>query len=302
MPRFWTCLLCWAASVLLVGAADTSAQAGRPGETLLPDTTQGFFAISNVDVLTKHWDKTQLGHLMADPVMKPFEKDIRRQFDSRWSNVHERLGLTLDDMRKVPGGDVAIGLIGLPPVNPKTARRRWRSWSTSPASCRRRRNCWQRTTKTQLERGAKRSEVKMEGCPDPDHPVRPARVGGGEGGRPQHARRAAGTSDKSAPAGPSLQSSADRQAFYCLTGNLLVVTDDLGVMSGILGRALRQPPERRSLGRPQGVPVRDRPLQEGPRQQRRRKCVGLFIRWVMPKPFAPPRPSTSAARERAFSK
>ena len=37
---------------------------------------------------------------MADPVMKPFTKDIRRQFEDRWSSIHERLGLTLDDMRK----------------------------------------------------------------------------------------------------------------------------------------------------------------------------------------------------------
>ena len=82
MPRSWTYLLCWAALVLLFGVGDASARAGRLGETLLPDTTQGFFAISNVDVLNEHWDKTQLGHLMADPVMKPFTKDIRRQFDA----------------------------------------------------------------------------------------------------------------------------------------------------------------------------------------------------------------------------
>ena len=92
-----------------------SAAASRPSETLLPDTTQGFVAISNVDTLSEHWNQTQLGHLMADPVMEPFSKDLRRQLDERWSNIHERLGLTLEDMRGVPGGDVAIALIAPAP-------------------------------------------------------------------------------------------------------------------------------------------------------------------------------------------
>ena len=50
MPRFWTYLHCLAALALLsAGVGRCSAQASRPSETLLPDTTQGFFAISNVD-------------------------------------------------------------------------------------------------------------------------------------------------------------------------------------------------------------------------------------------------------------
>ena len=67
--------------VLLAGVGNLPAQSksSQPSETLLPNTTQGFFAISNVDTLSDHWNKTQLGHLMADPVMEPFTKDIHRQ-------------------------------------------------------------------------------------------------------------------------------------------------------------------------------------------------------------------------------
>ena len=123
MSRFWIWVSCCAGCGLLSGGVEgVSAQAIGPSETLLPDTTQGFFAISNVDTLKEHWDATQLGHLMADPVMEPFTKDIHRQFEARWSSVHERLGLTLDDMKGVPGGDAAIGLIA-----PAPARRRWPS-------------------------------------------------------------------------------------------------------------------------------------------------------------------------------
>jgi hypothetical protein len=43
--------------------------------------------------------------------MKPFTDDLRRQFDERWSNVRERLGMTLDDLKGVPAGEFAVGLI-----------------------------------------------------------------------------------------------------------------------------------------------------------------------------------------------
>ena len=60
--------------LLLTGVADVSAQTIGLTETLLPDTTQAYFAISNVDTLQAHWDATQLGHLMADPVIEPFKR------------------------------------------------------------------------------------------------------------------------------------------------------------------------------------------------------------------------------------
>jgi hypothetical protein len=87
------------------------AQAVPPGEYLLPDTTRGFLAITNVDTLNENYNKTQLGKLTADPKMEEFTKDVRRQFDNRWSAVHARLGLTLDDLKEVSGGEVCVALI-----------------------------------------------------------------------------------------------------------------------------------------------------------------------------------------------
>lgn len=236
MRRFWTYLLCWAALVSLFGV-DAASAASRPGETLLPNTTQGFFAISNVDVLDQHWGKTQLGHLMAEPVMKPFKKDIRRQFDSRWSRVQERLGLTIDDMRKVPGGDVAIGLVRLmKPAPDKSASPIVTSALAAVIDVTGKltdaKELLVRTTKTQLDRGAKRSEIMVRGCPDAiiqfDLPeleeekeaARSTLEGSGNGENPT----------------PSTEKPPARFAFYCLTGNLLAVTEDLGVMKGILDR------------------------------------------------------------------
>ncbi len=234
MPRFSTFLPCLATLVFLsAGAGDSSAAASRPGETLLPNTTQGFFAISNVDKMIDQWNKTQLGHLMADPVMKPFTKDIRRQFEDRWSNVHERLGLTLDDMRGVPGGDVAIGVIA-----PEPGKAALAIVIDVVGKLPKAHEMLAKVTKTQLERGAKRSELKIDGCPDVviqfDLPELEEEK---EAGRSTLDGGATPAAKDKAPAKEAAAKTATRQAFYCLTGNLLAVADNLDVMKGILGRA-----------------------------------------------------------------
>ena len=260
MPRFWTSVLCWMGVVLLlVSVGDLRAEAGRLSETLLPESTQGFFAISNVDTLSERWNKTQLGHLMADPVMEPFTKDVRRQFEQRWSRVHERLGLTLEDMRGVPGGDVGIGVIAPAPGKAALAIIVDVTGKLPQAN-----EMLKKVTAAQLERGAKRSELKIEGCPDPviqfDLPEPEEEKEAGKstllGSEKSEAEKKAAA--KSAPEGaadgeeaavekPADPGSTARQAFYCLTGNLLVVTDHLDVLKDILGRSRGEQTEVGSL-------------------------------------------------------
>jgi hypothetical protein len=212
--------------------------ASRPSETLLPDTTEGFLAISNVDTLSEQWNKTQLGHLMAEPVMKPCTKDIRRQLDERWSNIHERLGLSLDDLRTVPGGDVGIALIAPAPGRAAMAIVADVTGKLPQAN-----EMLQKVTATQLQRGAKRSELRVAGCPDVvirfDLPVpedeKEAHQSTLRGSDKSEAAKAAAESKGGAAARAADVSG--RQAFYCLTGNLLAVADDFEVLTGILGRA-----------------------------------------------------------------
>ena len=158
----------------------------------------------------------------------------------------------------------------------------------------------EKTTKTQLQRGAKRSEVKVAGCPDPiiqfDLPEleeeKEAARSTLEGQREQ---RQVGRER------PPPEKPPERKAFYCLTGNLLVVTDDLGVMKGILDRVLRQSSER-FAGQPQAVPSRHRSLQEGLRQ---RDAANALVHSSPGLCRGRPRRHarrTNSARERASSK
>jgi hypothetical protein len=227
---------------MLAGVGNAEEKGGRMSEALLPNTTQGFVAISNVDSLRDHWNKTQLGHLMADPAMEPFAKDLRRQFEDRWSNVHERLGLTLDDMKGVPGGDVGIGLVAPAPGKAALAIVIDVTGKQAEAKA-----MLKKVSENQLKRGAKRSEVTVADCADPvvqfDLPEleeeKEASLSTLRGSDKAEADKAAAADKNTTKKEPLIndEKAAARQAFYCLTGNLLAVTDNLDVMKGILIRA-----------------------------------------------------------------
>ena len=82
-----------------------------PSENLMPATTDGYLAIGSVDALTDAWDKTQLGQLMNDPVMKPFVESFKEQLRDKWTKTHRKLGISWEDLDGVPSGEVAIALI-----------------------------------------------------------------------------------------------------------------------------------------------------------------------------------------------
>jgi hypothetical protein len=237
VPRFLTYVFCCVGCIgSLSGVGAVGAEPGRLTETLMPGTTQGFVAISNMDTLSEHWNKTQLGHLMADPVMAPFSKDLRRQLDARWSNIHERLGLSLDDMKGLPGRDVCIGLVAPAPGKAALAIVVDVTGKLPNAN-----ETLKKATEVQLQRGAKRTELTVEGVPSPviqfDLPQledeKEAAQSTLRGSDKSEAEKTEAAKEKAAP-----ESTPQRQAFYCLMGNLLVVTDNLDVMKGILGRSL----------------------------------------------------------------
>ncbi len=65
--------------------------------------------VPNWDQLEKSFDATQFGRLVNDPVMKPFVDDFDNNSKTRLARL-EKIGVTLDDLREVPGGEIAIGV------------------------------------------------------------------------------------------------------------------------------------------------------------------------------------------------
>jgi hypothetical protein len=82
-----------------------------PSETLVPATTQYWVSIPNVDETVKNWNKTELGKLMDDPVMKPLRDDLDRQTTKRREEMGNDLGIDWEDLKAMAGGELCMALI-----------------------------------------------------------------------------------------------------------------------------------------------------------------------------------------------
>ena len=112
----WLCsfVLCRSSrSVLSVlGSSGIVAAAVPAGETLYPNSTKAYFSVANAPELTANWEKTQLHQLFEDPVMKPFTEDLRKQLEDKWLSNHQKIGLSVDDLRGIASGELSGALVG----------------------------------------------------------------------------------------------------------------------------------------------------------------------------------------------
>ncbi len=178
-------------------------------ETLLPDSTRGFLCITDVTQLREHWDKTQLGQLVKDPAMKPFVEDLRRQLEERWTGIRERLGLTIEDLQDIPGGEVAVAAVQPGPGKHATVI------VVDVAGHKPQVEAVLKKVEAGMTRqGAKRRQVQSAGATLVVYDIPPRDAPG-------------------APAGP-------HQAVYFLRENRLVVCDDLSIIQGIVARLAGQ--------------------------------------------------------------
>ncbi len=97
--------------VLLLQLFTAPAQAARPSETLLPATTKGFLSLPDLDAFQAAFDRTQLGQLVQDPVMKPFVEDLQRQLKSKLNQTSVRLGIRWEDLADTYGGEICFAIV-----------------------------------------------------------------------------------------------------------------------------------------------------------------------------------------------
>jgi len=89
LSRLLTGALCTALIVSLAGRA----VAVVPSELLLPATTKGFISTQDVEEVRKKFNETQLGEMVADPVMKPFIEDLKKQISAKMQRAGKKLGV-----------------------------------------------------------------------------------------------------------------------------------------------------------------------------------------------------------------
>jgi hypothetical protein len=104
----WLCIAAMGCCGLLVAG---KLKAATPSEQLLPGTTKGYASVGDVERFRVDWAKTQLGQLLADPIMQPFVEDFQQQQQSKWNQTNQKLGITWDDLAEVASGEAAIALV-----------------------------------------------------------------------------------------------------------------------------------------------------------------------------------------------
>jgi len=106
--------LCRAVVVLAVvqGACLVASAAGFvSSETIFPATTRAWLSLSDFRGLQARFKASPYGQLVNDPSMKTFVDHLREQVSKNGKQRLAKLGLTLEDLEKVPGGELAAGAI-----------------------------------------------------------------------------------------------------------------------------------------------------------------------------------------------
>ena len=82
-----------------------------PSETLFPTTTRGWLSIPDPQGLKERFERSPYGQLVADPAMKQFVETVRAQVSKNGRERLARFGLSLEELQKVAGGEIAIGAV-----------------------------------------------------------------------------------------------------------------------------------------------------------------------------------------------
>jgi hypothetical protein len=99
-----------AIAVVLLGISPAVAE--RPSAAkLLPASTVGYFRIANVPDLVEKFGKTSIGRLSQDAQVRPLLSQLYGSAAEAFSQVEEQIGVSLDDLLKIPQGEAAVALV-----------------------------------------------------------------------------------------------------------------------------------------------------------------------------------------------
>src|SRR6266436_128905 len=98
----------WLPALVVLACLGRAAAAPPAPEQLLPASTTGFVAISDLTKLEQSWNQTQLAKLMADPAMKPFLDDVMP--NTKGSNyLLDTIGTSWELVKNAAGGELGWG-------------------------------------------------------------------------------------------------------------------------------------------------------------------------------------------------
>jgi len=105
--RISAALFCIA--VLAAGSAMAAGLA--PSEKVFPDTAVAWLSVTSPREFRARFDRSPYGRLLADPAMKAFVDGLKDQVSHNGKQRLAKLGLTLEDLAEVVGGELAAAAI-----------------------------------------------------------------------------------------------------------------------------------------------------------------------------------------------
>ena len=82
-----------------------------PAAKLFPADTQALLSLPNSEAFLAAWNETQLGKLAEDPQLKDFWTTQHKEIQDRFSEAGWQLNLEIDDIKEISGGQTSLGWI-----------------------------------------------------------------------------------------------------------------------------------------------------------------------------------------------
>jgi Protein of unknown function (DUF3352) len=111
--RHWLFTSVAVAAVLLTAASSALAQRPTAPE-LLPQSTLAVVRIADLPLLVERFKQTAIGQIGQDPRMKPLVSQLFQSVQAAFKQVEERVGLPLDQILKIPQGEVCVAFVAPP--------------------------------------------------------------------------------------------------------------------------------------------------------------------------------------------
>ena len=89
-----------------------------PAPKLLPERTLALLRVTDTPLLIERFRETSIGRIGQDEQIKPLVSQLYATAKELWTEIEDRVGLPLDQILKIPQGEIAIAFVAPPEQSP----------------------------------------------------------------------------------------------------------------------------------------------------------------------------------------
>ncbi len=98
-------------AIFMICAAATASAERAPAPELFPENTVVYFRVSSAPELVEKFQQTGLGRIGADEQIRPLIAQLYGSAAEAFTQVEQRVGSSLDELLKLPQGEIAVGVV-----------------------------------------------------------------------------------------------------------------------------------------------------------------------------------------------